>query len=251
MDCQVVQEILQFYVDGELDEHDRGEVETHLSECAACRAQADHDRRFRAAIRARVPLEPAPASLRRQIEGTLSERPVTRRFSRTLIWGSVPAAAALGLLITFTWTVTSGFSPLVDEAVTRHSSEPPVEVSSHDSTEVEDWFRSKVDFNVALPRFRPRTLSLEGARLSNLAERQAALVRYRQGGRRFSLFVITDRGEELSAKRCQRVHRREICVDERRGYTVIWWRSRGLLYSMVGDAGPSDLLQVLSSASGD
>jgi len=247
MDCQVVQEVLQFYVDGELDDDDELELEQHLGQCAACRTRADYERRFKAAVRARVPLEPAPAALRRQVEQTLAEQPAPRRLPRTLVWGSIPAAAALAMLITFTWTVTSGFSPLVDEAVSRHSSEPPVEVSSHDSSEVENWFRSKVDFNVALPRFHPRNLSLVGARLSNLAERQAALVRYQHGTRRFSLFVTTAGGEDLSANHCQRVHQRKFCSEERRGYTVIWWRSHGLLYSMVGDGGPSDLLSMLAS----
>lgn len=251
MECQVAQEILQFYVDGELDEDDRRELEDHLAQCGTCRTRADYERRFKAAIRARVPLEPAPASLRAQVEQVMDERPAVRRLPRTLAWGALPAAAALAMVVTFTWTVTSGFSPLVDEAVSRHSSEPPVEVSSHDSAEVENWFKSKVDFNVTLPRFQSRQLSLVGARLSNLAERQAALVRYQQGGRRFSLFVVTDGGEDLSASQCQRVHHREFCLQERRGYTVIWWRSRGLLYSMVGDAGPADLLSVLSSTSED
>jgi len=167
------------------------------------------------------------------------------------MWGSIPAAAALALVIIFTWTVTS--APLVDEAVARHSSEPPVEGNSEDSDEVENWFHSKVDFNVALPRFNRRQLSLVGGRLSNLAERQAAMIRYRQGGRRFTLFVIsdTDSGVDLGGQECRRDRQRELCLAEVRGYAVITWRSHGLVYSMVGDSTTADLLRVLTSARSD
>jgi anti-sigma factor (TIGR02949 family) len=247
MDCQVVQKMLQFYLDGEFDEEDRWALEQHLASCPDCRARADYEHRFRRAVRARVALPAAPDGLRQRAVELVEQGPTPRRVPRRLIWGTVPAAAALALVVSFTWAVTSGFMPLIDEAVVRHSRQPPVEVDSADSGVVEDWFRSKVDFHVALPRFERRQLALVGARLSNLAERQAALVRYRHGGRQFSLFVISDSGVDIDGQHCRRVQHREYCLSELRGYTVASWRARGLVYSMVGESSQDDLLRVLAA----
>ncbi|MBW2704126.1 MAG: zf-HC2 domain-containing protein [Deltaproteobacteria bacterium] len=244
MDCQEVRKFLQVYVDGEFDEDDRRDLEAHLAQCPDCRAQADYERRFREAIRARMPRQVAPAALREKLQQKL-EKERSPSLPRRLVLSSIPAAALLALVATFTWTLTSGFSPLVDEAISRHSSTPPIEVNSSDSEEVEGWFRAKVNFRVALPRIpRPR-FSLVGARLSHLAERQAALVRYSRGARLFSLFVVSDKGEELDGEHCKQIRQRKYCTTERRGYTVITWRAHGLLYSLVGDSSEQELFEML------
>lgn len=248
MDCQEVKKFLQVYIDGELDEEDRRVLEEHLAACPDCRASVEYDRRFRDAIRARVPKISAPDDFKQQLTEAMARVPNRRPALRRLVWGFVPATAALALVITFTWTVTSGFSPLMDEAVLQHSAEPPVEINSSDSDQVENWFRKKVDFNVALPRFPHKKVSLEGARLSHLARRQAALVRYRRGQHRFSLFVVTDPGGSLEGKKCLKVKATDFCMTQMRGYTVVLWRSRGLAYSLVGDSAEQEIMEVLNSA---
>ncbi len=251
MDCEVVQKFLQVYVDGEFDEAERHEVESHLSTCPTCRARAEYERRFRDAIRTRLVAPAAPEGLRDRIKRDMAEYHSPRHIPRSLMWGSIPAAAALIMVTMFTWTVTSGFTPIVEEAVSKHSSAPPVEVSSANSDDVENWFRSKVNFNVALPHFSARQMYLEGGRLSNLAQRRAALIRYRRGPRHFSLFVITDGNVKLGGQRCKRLNHREFCLSENRGYAVVSWKARGLLYSMVGDSSADELLNMLSTADSD
>ncbi len=250
MDCAEVQKYLQVFLDGEFDEAERLDVEAHLAGCPTCRQQAELERRFRESVRSRLVAPAAPEALRARVRAAMAAEPEAGRLRRGLLWGSLPAAAALLLVLSFTWTVTSGFSPLLREAVERHSSEPPVEVRSADADEVESWFQRKVDFRVSLPRFLRGDLDLVGARLSHLAARQAALVRYQHGRQSFSLFVLSDPGpgEDIGSKRCQRLRQREICLSELQGYTVVAWRTRGLLYSLVGDAPPADMLQVLTGA---
>jgi len=249
VDCREVEKFIQVYIDGELDTEDQTIIEEHLRQCPACLAQADYERRFVEAVKIRVPKVAAPASFKTKLLTNMEKAPKQRPFTRRLMWSSIPAAAALALVITFTWTVTSGFSPLVSAAVEQHSLEPDVDVNSSDSVTVENWFKKKVDFNVTLPRFQARKANLIGARLSRLAEQRAALIRYQCGLRHFSLFVVTDNGGELDTKTCQRVKNREFCVTERKGYTVVIWRSRGLIYSMVGDSAPQEMMDVISSDS--
>jgi anti-sigma factor (TIGR02949 family) len=247
VDCREVEKFLQVYVDGELDQEDGRLLEEHLHVCPGCRTKADFERRFRTALRARIPRPAAPAMLRAQIVEAMGEVREQRAFPWRWVLSSVPAAAALVAVITFTWTTTTGFTPMVDEAVLQHSSEPPVEVNSSDEGEVESWFRKKVDFHVALPRFEQQRVNLVGARISNLAQRKAALVRYQSGPHSFSLFVVTDPGGELSGRQCQKVRTNEFCLTELKGYTVVLWRSRGLAYSLVGDFSPQQMMEVVSS----
>jgi len=248
VDCAEVDRFLQVFVDGELDEQDRQLVEQHLAGCQSCRARSEYQRRFIAAVKARVPRHSAPEHLREQVRQLLvsEKRPF---LPRRLLWGSLPAAAALALVVTFTCTVTSAFSPVIDEAVQQHSRQPRVELAANDPAAVENWFRRKVDFHVALPSFGSGKLSLVGARLSRLAKRQAALVRYASGPERYSLFVFADGGQQLPGSVCQRIHSLRVCLTEQRGYTVLMWRSRGLVYSFVGDATPGRMMKLLASAS--
>ncbi|HUU00166.1 MAG TPA: zf-HC2 domain-containing protein [Myxococcota bacterium] len=247
MDCREVDKFLQVYIDGELDEADRRRLQEHLYDCKSCRAAADYERRFKQAVKVRWPRSAAPDSLKERVVEGMAQTPRRHTMRRRLVFSSVPAAVALALVITFTWTVTSGFSPLLKEAVLQHSTEPPVEVSTSDRSTVEEWFRKKVDFHVALPRFGHSRVSLVGARLSHLAERQAALVSYRSGGDRFSLFVLTDTGGDLDGRRCKKIESTKFCISEQRGYTVVLWRSRGLMYSLVGDSDPREMLRVIAA----
>jgi anti-sigma factor (TIGR02949 family) len=249
VDCREIEKFVQVYIDGELDAEDQTIIEEHLRQCPACLAQVDYERRFIKAVKIRVPKVAAPVSFKTQLVANMGKAPKQRPLSRRLMWSSIPAAAALALVITFTWTVTSGFSPLVSAAVEQHSLEPDVDVNTSDSATVENWFKKKVDFNVTLPRFQTRKANLIGARLSRLAEQRAALIRYRSGIHQFSLFVVSDNGGELDTKTCQRVKTREFCVTERKGYTVVIWRSRGLIYSLVGDSAPQEMMDVISSDS--
>lgn len=249
MRCDDAKRFAQVYLDGEFDENDRRAMELHLQECPACRHQVEVERRFQAAVRARIPRVSAPPELRQRLHDALL-RPQGRflPWRRVLLWSSVPAAGVLLLILSLTWTVTSAFSPrLIDEAVERHSRQAPVEVASENLQDVEEWFRAKVDFHVALPTFADREFRVVGARLSHLAERQAAQVRYRQAGREYSLFVFSDPGGPLDMRSCHRLGRRKLCLVEKRGYTVAVWRSRGLAYSLVGDLPATQMLDVMNA----
>ncbi len=248
MRCEDVKRFAQVYLDGEFDENDRRSLELHLQECPQCQRQVEYEHRFQAAIRARLPRVQAPEELRLRLQKKLLHPARVHPLRRILLWSSVPAAGVLVLLLSLTWTVTSAFSPrLLEEAVERHSRQAPVEVASENRADVEEWFRSKVDFHVALPPFADREFRVVGARLSHLAERQAAQVRYRQAGREYSLFVFSDPGGPLDLQRCHRLGHRKLCLVEKRGYTVVVWRSRGLAYSLVGDLPASQMLDVMNA----
>lgn len=248
-DCQEVRKFIEVYLDGEFDEADRNEVEAHLMKCCSCRSHAAYEHRFREAVRARVPKSQISEELNNRLIMATDKYFSSWTWSKRLAWGSVPAVAAVALVISFTWTVTSGFSPLVEAAVERHSSDPTVEVNSSDTDVVESWFKSKVHFHVALPHSPPRQLALIGGRLSQLVDRQAALVRYRNGLHDYSLFVFTDPGGDIDGINCHKIRAGNLCLSEKSGYTVAVWRSHGLAYSMVGESPPNEMLAVVEAIS--
>ncbi len=246
-DCQEIRKYLEVYLDGEFDDEDRHEVEAHLTNCLACQSHATYERRFREAVRARIPKLQIPEELQDRIIITTDKYCTSWTWPKRLAWGSVPAVATVALVLSFTWTVTSGFSPLVEAAVERHSYDQPVEVNSSDTDVVESWFKSKVRFHVALPRSTPSQFLLVGGRLSSLVDRQAALVRYRNGLHDFSLFVFADPGGDIDGNMCQKIRSHNLCLSEKNGYTVALWRSHGLAYSMVGESPPTEMLSVLQA----
>jgi anti-sigma factor RsiW len=69
-DSHDAEELLPWYVTGQLDEADRERVERHLSSCAACREQLAFERRMVHEFRAQAPeVDSGWARLRDRIEG--------------------------------------------------------------------------------------------------------------------------------------------------------------------------------------
>ncbi|RME21266.1 MAG: hypothetical protein D6806_14945 [Deltaproteobacteria bacterium] len=243
--------MLQIFLDGELDSGESWLVQSHLESCRECSRLAEYHGRFTRALRARLGRVTAPDELREEIQSMLSSPSSWGARPNRLLWGTVPVAAAVLVMVALTWTVTSAFTPMVDEVVKQHSTGPRVEMAATDTSAIENWLRSKVDFNVALPRFGKRRLSPMGAGLSRLARHRAAMVSYSGGNRSYSLFVVDAPEVKPPANLCQRVRRYRLCLTERKGYTVVMWRSRGLLYTMVGDAPAAEMVElVAASASG-
>jgi anti-sigma factor (TIGR02949 family) len=96
MDCRELQRFVHIYLDDELDEHDRGEIEGHLAACDACRAQTRFERWFRAGIRRTAPVLPPPPDLRARICAELAKAPASRSGDSLRRW-SVPLAATLAV----------------------------------------------------------------------------------------------------------------------------------------------------------
>lgn len=96
MDCRELQRFVHIYLDDELDERDRGEIEGHLAACDACRAQARFERWFRAGVRRTAPVLPPPPDLRARICAELAKAPASRSDDSLRRW-SIPLAATIAV----------------------------------------------------------------------------------------------------------------------------------------------------------
>jgi hypothetical protein len=100
MKCDLPIELLSGYLDGELDEQQKAQVEAHLKTCPACQEELDSLRRIDERVRGRVFEEPSREfmfTLNRRIMDKIRVAP--RRSLLRLTPVFAPAAAALLILV--------------------------------------------------------------------------------------------------------------------------------------------------------
>lgn len=152
---------------------------------------------------------------------------------------------------------TSEATSLIDETVARHSSNHPPEIRAGSLTEaqareakVRRFLSKNLRYPVSVPNLeRDASVKLVGARLSNLRDRDAAIVMYDHRGARVSLFAVptSDFGSPEGFERL-RVGPRELLVGQRRGYNVVSWREGSLMYSLVSNVDSGELVRLVSMA---
>lgn len=232
---------LHAYVDGELDEHRRAEVETWLADHPedAARVRAFQDQK--AALHALydgVLSEPLPA----RIESALSRRPKVG----APLWTRVAA----GLLLFLAgglggWglhgqkaermAAEDGFvrqavgAHVVYAAEVRH----PVEVGADEEAHLVAWLSKRLGASVKAPRLNTVGFHLVGGRLLPDGGAPAAQFMYEDtGGRRLTLYVRTDRRDGDTAFRF---------VSDR-GVSAFYWIDGPLAYALIGAVPRDDLL---------
>ena len=270
--CKHFRDQLSFFLDGELGDRERNDLETHLAACPECSAVHDAERAFLMDIRDLAPLESASESLRKQVtqllakeegnasspspgfrnqiaqtlEGSFSavERFAVRR--RLLAAAMVVLAAALFLYAnssrrSFPVSEKSSFATLAEESHERRiRGQLPLEIASDSPTEISDWFASKVSFSFQLPNYQEssgqeRLYELEGARLVALENDYAACVAYRMRQRPITLVVTSNRIAMPSGGEEIEFKGLKFHYQSIRGFKVITWADRGLTYALVSD----------------
>ncbi|HKZ78841.1 MAG TPA: hypothetical protein VJ124_11100 [Pyrinomonadaceae bacterium] len=230
-------------------------AEAHLESCAACREFFAAEERLKALLKSRAPREAASVALREKVLSRIAEehRPAGASRLRRII-SSRRVAWALGALLMI--AVLAGVSwlrslrsdgasqrltsVLVDDHARYLSGE--TEVTSTDPEIVQAWFRSKVDFSFRLPK--EGGLTLNGGRLCYLQGQRAALLLYGPPAQRVSLFILDGSEIDLPQERLVKLDERPCLVESKKGYNVVMWKQRGLLYGMVSDMRSADLLQL-------
>ena len=269
--CQHFRSQLSFFLDGELEDCERLDLEAHLQACTECRVLHDVERDFLAQIRDAGRLQNAPQDLRGRVtelldrEGrattpspgfrnqiartvglpfTAVERFAVRR--RLLAAALVLLAAALFLYVNSSRTFPalsepSAFAKLAEESHERRiRGQLPLEISSESPKEISDWFAGKVSFSFQLPNYQEssgqeRLYELEGGRLVALENDYAACVAYRMRQRPITLVVTSNEIAMPSGGEEIAFKGLHFHYHSIRGFKVITWADRGLTYALVSD----------------
>ena len=227
----------------------------HVARCAGCKEFFAAEERIAALLEEHTQREKVTASFRErvlsEVAGERRRHSGASRLQRLMRRRSLIVAAACLLLIAAAvgfwlvrWRARTTPEPLASVLIDDHAHTFPSEaqITSSNSEEVRSWFEGRVGFSFRLPALRDPALT--GGRLCNLRGRLAALVYYQQPQSRVSLFVFEATGVELPEERLIVLDGKRCLVDTKKGYNVVLWKDRGLVYGLVSDARSNELLQL-------
>jgi anti-sigma factor RsiW len=253
MTCEQVLEILDAYVDGELDTVNRQEVEWHLSECAGCRRRMESRRALAAALQKKLPYYRMPEELREKVLAVREKGGNTvsawRRSAMALAACLAVALCALGLVVangrggeseSHEQQVAAAvledhlrsLEGLGDSSQVAVSQGHLVDVVSSDQRAVRPWLAAKLPFEPSVRK--PEGYELVGGRLDVVLRRPVAAMVYWQRNHLIDLFTwpAQKKGEKAEGF---------AAVDLGDGYRAVKWTdSNGMEYWAVSDAeGPA------------
>lgn len=248
MNCRELAPLVMPWLDDELIENERLEVERHLTECQACAKQAEVARHNRTLVRtlAKAGTPPAPVSLHQTIFTTVRAEQARQRQWRFLRLSAAAAGVALCAVAGHHQWRSFQRRLYVEDAASRHARQFPLEVRLPQPEALEAWFDGKLGHRVAVPRFPNATA--EGARVLNVREKQAAYIRYdaptraSAQPRQVGLFVFGDNANDVDVGA-----RGEPDLRNSNGYNVVTWREGDLVYQLVTDLEEDDIRELLPS----
>src|SRR5580704_5184977 len=157
MTCHSVRELIQPFLDEELDTGRSSDLEQHLQSCVEC-AEIHHGLvELRGSIRAGAPYYAAPEGLEGRIIKALRQSAVTE-MRPPARWNWATAAASLGIAAAILLAVflvgshpPPGQDLLAQEVVSSHvrslMANHLMDVPSSDQHTVKPWFAGKIDFS--------------------------------------------------------------------------------------------------------
>lgn len=190
MKCEAARPLLESYLDGELDRAAVDGIESHLSTCAACRAELAALEQLRGALRS-APRHRAPAELRRRL-AEANELPRLEARPRAGFgagWWAMAASLLLGLGIGAGFMGWRAAGPAADagqllarDLLASHlralAAASPVDVISEDRHTVKPWFAGKIGESPPVVDPKSADFPLLGGRIDYVGDRRTAVVVY-------------------------------------------------------------------------
>ncbi|HLZ63947.1 MAG TPA: anti-sigma factor [Ktedonosporobacter sp.] len=236
MNCNDTQQLIDAYVDGELDLVRSLEIERHLQECASCMQTYKNRQALRTAISNSSTLyHHAPASLQKRLQSSLHTASKVAPSPRTVVWRTLIAAAALTLVLVLAWNAFRMLTPppasgsLTQQVLSSHirSLMPGhlTDVVSTDQHTVKPWFDGKLDFSPPVVDLKQQGYPLIGGRLDYVNNRSVAVAVYHHQEHVINLFMWP---ADQNASQ-------ETTTITQQGYHLISWTRAGTTYWAVSD----------------
>ena len=262
MNCEEIKNLMDAYLDGELDPITSQKVEQHLRNCRKCEEAYEVETAMAHAISQAAPYYKAPLELRERIQVSLREavgtpasrgaaaedplpvrRPegVRRGVFFDMPWNWLALAAAIALAA----IVASSFLPkvrqpgadqfLATELIASHvrslMADHLTDVASSDQHTVKPWLDVKLDFAAPVVDLSSDGFPLIGGRLDYLDNHSVAALVYQRRKHFINLFIWPT--TPLDGK--------EQKIVEREGYHLVHWADGDFTYWAVSDVSVGDL----------
>jgi anti-sigma factor RsiW len=257
MNCS--RELLEGYVDEELEAAVKADVEAHLAGCRNCTETYARLREQQAAIRSQAPYYEAPAELRQSIRSALSKAsaeefriapvmpmispaiaPISASRERPWRWLAIAAsflfACSLGWNLTHLHPGLSERDVVADNVLSSHVRSligtHLLDVVSTDQHTVKPWFNGKLDFAPQVKDFAPDGFPLIGGRIEYLSGRSVAVLVYQRRKHVINLFNWPSTSTD------EKQHR-----DARKGFNELEWSDGSMTYWAISDLSSAELQQ--------
>jgi anti-sigma factor RsiW len=267
MNCEEATNLMDGYLDGELDPITGQKIEQHLRDCRKCEQAYDAQRALIRTIAGAVPYYRAPAELRQRIQSSLldeiADRPVrsvprgnqllvTRKEPepRAVPFGTPwnwPSLAGLGLAaaIIFAAIIFSNLAPqlrrpgadqfLATQLIASHvrslMADHLSDVASSDQHTVKPWLDARLDFAPPVVDLTNEGFPLIGGRLDYLNNRPVAALIYHRRKHFINLFIWPTGPEPDKMPKTL----------TQNGYQLLHWDGSPFDYWAVSDVSEADL----------
>jgi anti-sigma factor RsiW len=249
MSCQEACQLIDAYVDGELDLVHSLEFGRHLETCTDCRALCDEVETLRNAVRTHHPYFAAPDGLdkriRAQLRNAAGAKTRTVRHQKFPMWGLSAVAASIVVLAVFTAMFIAMLrrpagETLAEQVVSSHirslMENHLADVPSSDQHTVKPWFNGKLDFSPPVKDLKAEGFPLTGGRLDYLDGRSVAALLYRRRQHTINLFVwpstYSDSGPQMLTNK---------------GYNLAHWTQSGMTYWAASDLNKRELNEFVAN----
>jgi len=255
MNCNESKDLIQGYLDGEVDLVRSMAIEQHLKDCPACAAAHREQHALRTAIARGSLYFKAPKDLEKRVRSAV--RQAGRTESQKMSWhqrwnlswsailGPVAATAILLLLAVPMLTRRSAEGQLSQEIVSAHlrSLTPETshltDVASSDQHTVKPWFTGKLNFSPPVTDLASQGFPLLGGRLDYVGEHPVAALVYKRRLHLINLFIWPEKSVSSGELRTPQ------------GYNVIHSNHEGMSYWAISDVNSGDLREFLKLAQGE
>jgi anti-sigma factor RsiW len=243
MNCEQVRQLLNGYIDDELDLATALRMEEHLPGCADCRMRLEAAQAVRHAAAQSAVYHPAPPALRDRLRQAIqaeaaAQPPSSLRFS--LPWWKRPMAYS-GLAASI--IILAGLAVLlfppraprgeIDEVVASHlrslEANHLVDVQSTDQHTVKPWFTGKIDFSPPVIDLASKGFPLIGGRLDYLEHQKVAALVYMRHKHVINLFIWPGEATPLS--------------ETKQGFNLIRFQCKGMACWAISDVNAAELQQ--------
>jgi len=262
VNCEEIKNLMDAYLDGELDPMTSQKVEQHLPDCPKCEQAYEVETAMAHAISQAAPYYKAPLELRERIQVSLrdaigapasrsaaaedplpvrSPEAVRRGVFFDMPWNWLALAAAIAVAA----IVASIFLPrvrqpgadqfLATQLIASHvrslMADHLTDVASSDQHTVKPWLDVKLDFAAPVVDLSSEGFPLIGGRLDYLDNRPVAALVYGRRKHFINLFVWPAASDEAKAAK----------TITREGYQLLHWADSDFNYWAVSDVNISDL----------
>jgi mycothiol system anti-sigma-R factor len=271
VNCEEIKNLMDAYLDGELDPITSQKVEQHLRDCPKCEQAYEVETAMAHAITQAAPYYKAPPELRERIQVSLREAigattsrratgddslPVRRPdavrrgvfFDMPWNWLALAAAIVLAAIVASSllprlWQ-TGPDQFLATQLIASHvrslMADHLTDVASSDQHTVKPWLDAKLDFAAPVVDLAGQGFPLVGGRLDYLDNHSVAALVYQRRKHFINLFIWPTTPADNKEQK----------MVEHQGYHLVHWIDGDFTYWAVSDVNADDLQNLKQSFEG-